>query len=264
MNAERRKSYVKRIITIYIISTAIYFQFIFRESLLSIVSIIVFGYKHLWYLSALAIGLLLINIADKILQDRKYYLILTLLGGILIDEYYKLFNIPILEKGVDIVEYIGESRHAFFFAMPMFLIGGLIAKREGGFLPYRRIIYLVICILLFVMGFVEAMVLKNFIGTEITTDVSVFGWTPAVPLFLICLSTKVMLQIDKLRQLRKTTDVVYIIHVWVITIVQRFSEAKSIWRFLMVTGISFIIALIIVLPIKKAKNGNGKIMSVKL
>ncbi len=132
MNAERRKSYVKRIITIYIISTAIYFPFIFRESLLSIVSIIV------------------------------------------------------------------------------------------------------------------------------------FGWTPAVPLFLICLSTKVMLQIDKLRQLRKTTDVVYIIHVWVITIVQRFSEAKSIWRFLMVTGISFIIALIIVLPIKKAKNGNGKIMSVIL
>ena len=84
MSDERQRLYIKRILLIYLISTVIYTPLFIRGSLLSIVKNIVFGYHHLWYLSALAMGLMLIYTVDKLLRDRKYYLILTLVGGVLL------------------------------------------------------------------------------------------------------------------------------------------------------------------------------------
>ena len=169
----------------------------------------------------------------------------------MIDEYYKLFSLPVLDKVAEGVTYIGGARHAVFFAMPMLLIGGLIALKEDILLQYRKTTYSIICILLFALGFVEATILNNTIGMEITTDVSLFGWTPSVPLLLIGLSTKSMLSVEKSRRLRKVTDVVYIIHVWVITIVQKICGFQYMGRFLMVVGISFIITIAFVSLIER-------------
>lgn len=81
MDTNRKKSYIKRIVLIYVISTAIYFPLFCKESIFSVGRNLLFGYHHLWYMSSLALGLILILVADKVLKNRKNYLILALVGG---------------------------------------------------------------------------------------------------------------------------------------------------------------------------------------
>ena len=81
MKESAQKSYIKRIILIYAISTAIYAPLFIKSSMLSICRTVIFGYHHLWYLSALAIGLIIVFVAEKLLKNGKYYLVLMLVGG---------------------------------------------------------------------------------------------------------------------------------------------------------------------------------------
>ena len=185
------------------------------------------------------------------IKEREILSCFDACGGVLLDEYHKFFHNPILEKAAEAVVYIGGARHAIFFAVPMLLIGSLIATREGRLLHRQGRMYLSICALLFVLGFVEATLLKNFIGIEITSDVTLFGWTPAIPLLLLGLSTKTKLSVEKSRRLRKITDVVYIVHVWAIKFSQRLIGVEYFAQFLIVLFLSSIIAIIFVLLIEK-------------
>ena len=85
MGKEKQKAYIKRIICIYVISAVIYLPLSTRGTYVNTLKNIVFGYSHLWYLSALVIGLILVFWADKLLKNIKYYLILTYIGVILFD-----------------------------------------------------------------------------------------------------------------------------------------------------------------------------------
>ena len=79
-------------------------------------------------------------------------------------------------------------------------------------------------------------------GTQIRLDVSLFGWTPSVPLLLLGLNSRTIVSPEISRNVRKVTDVVYIIHVWVIEIVNRITRLEYACRFLIVIVISFAIA----------------------
>lgn len=242
MNVSRKRSYIMRIILIYAISTALYARFFVHGSVLDIVKNLVFGYYHLWYLISLAIGLILVFFADKKLQKRKYWLILFIVGGVLLDEYYRLFDIVILNKMVGASNYIGGARNAVFFAMPLLLVGDLIASRENQLLHLRKFTLVIAGLILFALGFAEATVLRVGIGMDLTADVTFFGWTPAVPLFLLGLRTKSGITPGNSRRMRKITDVVYIIHIWVIVIINKFLGVEYMGLFLLATVISFALA----------------------
>ena len=94
----------------------------------------------------------------------------------------------------------------------------LIGSKEEKLLRHRRSTLAIACVILFIFGFVEATTLRNNIGINITADLTLFGWTPSVPLLLLSLSVRSRVAIDDSRRLRKITDIVYIIHVWVIII----------------------------------------------
>ena len=69
MDAKKKKSYIKRIFLIYCISSVIYLPFYLslfvKGKFLSIGKNLILGYHHLWYLSALAIGLFILYIVDN-------------------------------------------------------------------------------------------------------------------------------------------------------------------------------------------------------
>ena len=210
-----------------------------------IISNLIFGFHHLWYLSALAMGLIIVTIAQKVMKNRKYLLIIPLAGGgVLFTEYYKLLNIEALSYFARIVSTLGGSKHAVFFATPMLLVGDLIARQqsceEHSFVNKLTCIWTLV--ILFAASFCEATILKNLLGSQIRLDVSLFGWTPSVPLLILGLNSRTIVSPEISRKVRKVTDVVYIIHVWVIEIVDRITRLEYTGRFLIVTVISFAIA----------------------
>lgn len=172
------------------------------------------------------------------------------MGGIFLDEYHKLFNNSALDKVVQVVSYVGGARHAIFFAVPMLLLGSLIASKEIILFRQRKL-YLSICVFLFALGFVEATLLKNIIGIEVTADVTIFGWTPAIPLFLFGISTKSKISVEWLRKLRKIADVVYIIHVWIIEVCKRIIGVNLFSQLILVLIFSFSIAVVVVMTFDK-------------
>ena len=126
-----------------------------------------------------------------------------------------------------------------FFALPMLLIGELVAKKQ--YKQSKRALY-ILFLLMLVLSFFEAFFLKNRLGQNITLDVSIFGWTPAVPLFLIGLNMKTSIAADRCRKLRKIMDIVYIVHIWIIVIVTKVFDINYLGRFLMTSVVSFAFA----------------------
>ena len=123
MEAERKKRYMKRIVLLYFVASLLYFPLYFNGGIVLIISNLIFGFHHLWYLSALAMGLIIVTIAQKFMGNGKYILIIPLMGGVLFTEYYKLLNIEIISYFARIVSIFGGSKHAIFFATPMLLVG---------------------------------------------------------------------------------------------------------------------------------------------
>lgn len=255
MEKEKRKTYIKRIALLYVLSSILYLPLFCKTGLFRVIYSLVFGYHHLWYLSALTFGLIILNL-DAINKIKHKYLVILciLIGGVILDEYYKLFNIGLLNTLSRSISYIGGSRHTIFFAIPMMMIGAWIGKKNH---DKRMIYYLGMFLLVFMGGLLEAFYLKEKIGNNITTDVTIFGWMPAVPLFIIGLKTESFLSQEKSRFLRKTIDTVYIIHVWVIVIIDKFLILKGINRFIVVLLISFIASIAIIkisIICKQSKN----------
>ena len=112
-------------------------------------------------------------------------------------------------------------------------------------------------VILFAASFYEATILKNLLGSQIRLDVSLFGWTPSVPLLILGLNSRTIVSSEMSRKVRKVTDIVYIIHVWVIAIVDRITRLEYTGRFLIVTVISFASAcfgLALCYTMRRAKN----------
>lgn len=143
-----------------------------------------------------------------------------------------------------IISIIGGAKHALFFATPMLLIGDFIAKQRGAIKhsSFNRLTCIWILAILFTVSFCEATILKMLMGSQIRLDVSLFGWMPSIPLLLLGLNSKTIISSEMSRRLRKITDIVYIIHVWVIVIVKNFTRLEYVRAFLIVTVMSFAFA----------------------
>lgn len=244
MDTNKKIKYIKRIGLVYCFSTLLYFPFILKGGIASFIKKLLFGNHHLWYLSALLIGLILLWIVERFFKFNYYSLGLVLLAvGIFFDEYYKIFDFVVWNGIASFIEYVGGARHAMFFGLPMLLIGGWLAEKK---INISKTLCIVLFSILFVFGFLEACFLKSLIGTNITLDVSIWGWTPAVPLFLIGLETRVKLKPEKSRIIRKTIDIVYIIHVWVLCLVEKMSKVEYFTKFVVVVVISFLLSILLI------------------
>ena len=252
MDAERKKKYIIRIAVLYLISSILYLPLSLHGSKTLAVKYLIFGVRHLWYLSALTVGLILAVLSERILKNRRFIIAsLLLLGGVLLDEYYKLLNVSFIKELANGIEFIGGARNGLFFALPMILLGEYIGEINGN-LEERinelrrndRKTYILAFIGLLFLSFLEASILRRYISEDITLDLSLFGWMPAIPLLLLMLSYKSFLTYEQSRKLRKIVDYVYIIHIWVAVITERYLDLKYSMKFLLVLVISVVVSCV--------------------
>lgn len=184
---------------------------------------LILGYGHLWYLISVVIGLVLMMILRKRFNFKIQIIIsIFLFGlGIFISVYYKFIDITFVQKFVLILSSVNGGRNALFFAFPMLTIGSLVRNQQEKI--SRKILFKVICWLLIIstLSFNEAMYLYKAFGTDISLDLSIFGWIPAVFIFSISLIVQINIEDKYSILLRKLSTLIYIIHPLVIFILKK-------------------------------------------
>lgn len=164
-----------------------------------------------------------------------------------------MFDIAIITNASQLSQrFLNGSRNGLFFAFPMLVFGTIIrtctTKKER-----NNKILLAFFIASLLLSFFEAAFLKVNLGTEITNDLTFLGWVPALPLFLLSIQTTSRIRPESLRKLRKIVDVVYIVHVWIIILVEKLLNQQYILKFVFSTIISFALAAVIVLLLNSAE-----------
>lgn len=252
MSQQTKLKYIKNIFIIYLIGTALYAP-IFAKSITGIfdaIKIILFGYFHLWYLSSLLIALVIIYLLDRFhckLLYSKVLMILLILMGALFDEYYRFIDIALVRKIKIGLLMFGGGRSTILFALPLLMIGGWISAREKIVFNLRKWIYLMLLFISLSLSIVEFLLLKNWLGDGVSLDVTLFNYLPAVFIVILTfyLSRSKKCSIDS-RYLRKSTDIFYIIHIWIITLVGRILGLSYELRFAVSAVISLVFSLSIV------------------
>lgn len=260
MNNDEKIRYLKRILSLYLISTLLYLPFILRIYLLrgadifELLKYFLFGYGHLWYLSALFIGLLFWNLLRKIQFIREVHdniviaisFILLFLGAFF-DEYYHLFDGGFIMKIGLFIDNICSTRSALFMGLPLLLLGRFIQKNQNQLNLNKKNLVLFF-ILSTILSLIEFLYIFNKVpyGYSLTCDLTFFNWIPALVLFIIAIRyTPFKINKAKSRMIRKLSDFVYIIHLIVIFFCNTFfNSIKYIKRFVLVLIISYIVAYI--------------------
>lgn len=241
--------YIKRIIVLYIIASALYLPAYIKAEPKTILQNLVFGYHHLWYLSALIVSLCLYLALESFPSIKKvftklypYLTVILIIIGAYFDEYRLVFsgisNIPVVKFISLHIKYIGGSRHALFFALPMLWIGRFIYEHKS-VLTRLKTSYIWFTILSFTISLTECLLLQHFCGDKITCDITLFNYLPAVFLFMLTLvyQPKVIERFST-KTIRKTADIVYVLHIFVLSIVKRLISVTYMLRFVAVLVIS--------------------------
>lgn len=253
----KKVNQIKRILLMYIISTAIYIPFIIasNSNVLSAIKTLIFGYHHLWYLIAVVVGLLLCLGVSKLPEKLTLYTSAgLLLFGIVLDEYHILLNYPPLEVISSFVnKYLGGARNGVFFAFPMLFCGKLISNYENKLkaLNYKKLCVLLACT--FILGFAEACIILNTVGSKATLDVSIFGWMPAIPLFVLAIKTSEIEYKKTFAILRKASIIIYIIHPWCLWGLNKLGVTHYS-KFIVCTFISIVFSVVSVIGSQSIKN----------
>lgn len=237
---EKKEKILRRIALLFAAGYVLYLPYILKTNpdsgLLSRLAWnAVFGYEHLWYISATLEGMLVWYIAERLplvsTLFRKLGLpaaVLLLFIGALTDEYYPLLDIgPVTALSKFLLNF-GGPRNVVFFGFPMLMIGGALARQEDKLsrIPtWALTAGLLIC---WGVSFVECSVLLAKLGTEITNDITLFNFWPAIFLFLLSFRINVNISEAFAKTLRKMAEHVYILH-WL--------AADMIGRYLYLMGI---------------------------
>lgn len=229
-----KKRTLKRILWLFFLSNLLYLPAMLygAENFPDIISKLrwnlVFGYEHLWYLSATLEGLLLWYILEKIPVVsglfRKFGIpvsILLLLIGALLDEYYHLFGGVIYNAG-EFLSAFGGPRNVVFIGFPLLMLGGAVARYEDFFHRIPTWLLVVLWLLFRVLAFFECSWLLESLGSGISLDLSFFGWMPALILLEFSFRFQVPIPTGFAKLLRRMAEYVYILHPMIAQLITRY------------------------------------------
>lgn len=112
----------------------------------------IFGFGHLWYLSALFFGFYLTYLTRNLTIKTKTLLAITLV--IIGFTFQVIFELKLLPSYLTIIyKYIGTTRNFMFFGFPYILLGTLVSK-----LKIKANLFTITCLFLLVLC--EALIYK--------------------------------------------------------------------------------------------------------
>ena len=209
MESKKRSAYLKRLYFLYIFASIIYIPIYIKDGIFFVAVNFLLAFHHLWYLITVAICIQLMIYFDKKGVKHKYFLILLLPVAIFFDHYCKLLGIEALSILSDRMESLRIT--AYIRTLPLLLIGDYIGHKD---IRLKKSTCILSFFILLAISFCEAVFLRSH--TDIAAECGIFNWMPAIPLFLFAARQRSFLSSGTSRFLRKTVDIVYIIHVWVL------------------------------------------------
>ena len=237
--AKDQKKTLKRILWLFALSNVLYLPAILSgagnlsEVLSKLRWNLVFGYEHLWYLSATLEGLILWYVLERIpvLSGlfRKFAIpvsIFLLLTGSLLDEYYHLFDSGFVAWAGGFLSSFGGPRNVVFLGFPMLILGGAVARYERAFRKIPGWLLPVLWVLFRALAFFECTWLLDRLGCEISLDLSFFGWIPALILLELSFRFQVPIPTGFARLLRRMAEYVYILHPLVATLIGAYLQVS--------------------------------------
>jgi len=216
---------LKRILWLFALSNALYLPLILSGAtdLSEMISRfrwnLVFGYEHLWYLSATVEGLILWYVLEKIPVISGIFrkigipaCVLLLLTGAVLDEYYRLFEGGLLVAAGEFLSVFGGPRNVVFLGFPLLIMGSAMARYEETFRKIPTWLLLVLWVVLRALAFRECTWLYENLGEGISNDLTFFGWLPALVLFELSFRIRLPISDGFAKLLRRMAEYVYILH----------------------------------------------------
>lgn len=250
MSLSRRKQMIKWVLQLYILSTILYSPFWCR-GLGTIIKSILFGYHHLWYLNSLFLSLLICYFILQHLNDKKILIIsiLLLTCGVFFDEYHLFLNNPLINAIAGIQNIAGGGRCTLLFSLPLILLGCLIYRNKERIFSVHKRTYIILVSVSSLLALLEFLLINHFLPSS-TIDVSFFSAGTGTLFFILSFYINDLFEENKLsRKFRKTADVLYIIHVWVIVFVSKILglqfEAAALVIIVISVAASFILSRLI-------------------
>lgn len=244
--------YIKRLLTVYISWSLIYFiiqlpsYITSNTSLINIAKnfIVAFfiygGYYHMWYIVALIICVIITSIFYKFNKIKLLYILSIVLYiiGVIGGAYYKIGSqIPILSNLYNFSLYL-QLRRYLLMGLPFFMVGYLIYEiRE---IPKNINITIMITAILFIL---EIVIVNKF---KLQRDIVItfFLYPLVLQLFMLCL--KYPLENVKFKiNIGKLSSFIYFVHPLIIFILSKFILGKTILYFV-TCCISTLIAFIFI------------------
>ena len=207
MSSVKKRSYILRILAIYVLSSVLYSAYIAETSPLW--PQLVFGFHHLWYLIALAEGLILLWLTEHVSRKAgNIFAVLMFSVGIIFCSYWKMSDSEAVKSCAGFIDsYMGGARNGIFFAFPM-LAAGRELYRHKEILSMILSSAVMFTVGAFALSFIEAEFLRRNITPPIHNDITIFGWIPALFLLVIGLKVHVKYSPASMRTLRKVNDLV--------------------------------------------------------
>lgn len=213
---------------------------------------LVFGYEHLWYLSAALEGMILWYVLEIIPGIRVLFrklgigaCVLLLLVGALLDEHYRLLDSSVLRAAGDFLSVFGGPRNVVFMGFPLLMFGGAMARYEEKIRKIPTWLLLVLWVGIRALAFWETRYLYEGLGLGFTNDLTFFGCWPALILF--ALSSRMTMPIPSAfaKLLRKLSEYVYVLHPLVAALIMRYLTLEPIPLWLATMAMCCVIYLLL-------------------
>lgn len=213
---------------------------------------LVIGYEHLWYISACVESMILWILIEKVGMLSKIFqkvrvptAVGLILLGALLDEHYRLSTWPLLHRLGDFLLNFGGPRNFLFMGFPLMLLGGAIAEHVERVrrIPLWGIVSASIG--LWILAFLECGWLYTHLGSDISNDLSFFGWMPALCLVVLSLKCNLPISERLARSLRRATLYVYILHPLMAMLIGRYLVLSPVALCLATLGLCFAVAFLL-------------------
>lgn len=182
-----------RILKLYIVCTTIYSPIILlgTSSAYGLIYNLIFGWYHLWFLSATFMAILMIYILIKYCKFSldKLFLSAVILFflGVFLGSYITLLDPALYNVISKALELIGGTRHGVFFGFPLIVFGMFIRMRKNLLSTLNNLQISIVFLCLTVLSFVEAVCLLKA-NPSIKLDITLFMPCVAIALLLMCIN----------------------------------------------------------------------------